>query len=56
MGAATASPVGLNDQFYVIRSLNILTAAKLSNGSVGWKKCLQGSGFWATPLLNDSHV
>ena len=56
IGAESASPVVSEDRCFVIRRPNILTAASLDDGSVHWKKRLDGNGFWATPILTKQHI
>jgi outer membrane protein assembly factor BamB len=54
--AGSASPVGANGRFYVIRPPNVITAVNLADADVLWKTRLKGNGFWATPLLCGSHL
>jgi outer membrane protein assembly factor BamB len=56
VGAASASPVGANGRFYVIRPPNVITAVNLADADVLWKTRLKGNGYWATPLLCGSHL
>ncbi|MEM8680569.1 MAG: PQQ-binding-like beta-propeller repeat protein [Planctomycetota bacterium] len=51
VAAEATSPVIAGEHFFVIRSPNLLTAARLADGDVVWKARLEGSGFWATPLV-----
>jgi outer membrane protein assembly factor BamB len=56
LGAQSSSPVVADGKLFVIRSPNILACGDAGTGDELWRVRLEGSRYWATPVLAGDHL